>query len=134
MASGADEYPLTSVASETSQFKRWQWIEYDWIAPGVDDKRRESRRVQEDTILVGELMPEKERAPFLAPIITGSTAEAASKGMSLTLVRSTKSRFRWRPKTAEQIVDERQAYEVAAYQASYFDKELRALASVPIGV
>ena len=32
------------------QFKRWQWIEYYWIAPGPDDRRRESRRVQEDTI------------------------------------------------------------------------------------
>jgi hypothetical protein len=66
------------------QFKRWQWIEYDWIAPGSGDRRRESRRVQEDTIQVGELMPSTKRASFLEPIVTGSTSEAAAKGMSLT--------------------------------------------------
>jgi len=66
------------------QFKRWQWIEYDWIAPGPDDRRTESRRVQEDTIQVGDLMPTGKRASFLEPIVTGSTAEAAAKSMSLT--------------------------------------------------
>jgi hypothetical protein len=74
-------------------FKRWQWIDYEWIPPGAEDRRKESRRVQEDTIGLGDLMPPKERAPFLERILTGSTAEAASKGMSLTLIRPTKVRF-----------------------------------------
>jgi hypothetical protein len=125
------QYPIHFRRLRDNQFKRWQWIEYDWIAPGADDKRRESRRVQEDTIQVGEMMPEKERAPFLEPITTGSTAEAASKGMSLTLIRPAKIRFRWRPKTDEQIAAERIAYELAARQASFFDKELRALNPCP---
>jgi hypothetical protein len=125
------QYPIHFRRLRDSQFRRWQWIDYDWIAPGADDKRRESRRVQEDTIVVGEMMSEKERAQFLAPIITGSTAEAASKGMSLTLVRPTKSKFRWRPKTVDQLADERRAYESAARQSSFFDKELRALDPCP---
>jgi hypothetical protein len=125
------QYPVHFRRLRDNQFKRWQWIEYDWIAPGADDKRRESRRVQEDTIQVGEMMPEKERARFLAPIITGSTAEAASKGMSLTLVRPTRSRFRWRAKTAEQIEEERRGYAAAAQQKSFLDPDLVALNPCP---
>lgn len=106
-----------------NQFSRWQWIEYDWITPGADDRRKESRRVQEDTIRVGDVMPPRERAPFLEPIITGSTAEAASKGMSLTLVRPVKVRFRWKQKTPDQIAEERQAYEDAARQRSFLDPD-----------
>lgn len=105
------------------QFARWQWIEYDWIAPSADDRRHESRRVQEDTVQAEEVMPPKERAQFLAPIITGSTAEAAAKGMSLTLVRPTKSRFRWKGKTAEEIANERRAYQDAARQKSFLDPD-----------
>jgi hypothetical protein len=79
------QYPIHFRRLRDNQFARWQWIEYDWIAPGPDDRRRESRRVQEDTIRVGDVMPERERAGFLDPLIIGSTDEAAAKGMSLTL-------------------------------------------------
>lgn len=125
------QYPIHFRRLRDSQFRRWQWIEYDWIAPGADDRRRESRRVQEDTIKIGEIMPEKERARFLAPFITGSTTEAASKGMSLTLVRPAKIKFKWKPKTVEQIANERLTYEAAARQGSFFDQELRALDPCP---
>lgn len=91
------------------QFARWQWIEYDWVAPGNEDRRRESRRVQEDTIRVGDEMPERERASFLSSLVMGSTDEAAAKGMSLALVRPAKTRFRSKAKTLEQIEQERRA-------------------------
>jgi len=127
------QYPIHFRRLRDNQFSRWQWIEYDWIAPGVEDKRKESRRVQEDSIQVGDIMPERERATFLAPIMTGSTAEAASRGMSLTLVRPTKVRFRSRAKTGKQMAQERQAYEEAARQTSFLDAELNALNPCPYG-
>ena len=55
-------YPIHFRRLRDNQFRRWQWIQYDWIAPGPNDRRRESRRVQEDTIKVDKMMPEKERA------------------------------------------------------------------------
>jgi len=113
------------------QFKRWQWIEYDWIAPGLDDRRRESRRVQEDTIQVGDLMPPKARASFLEPILTSSTAEAAALGMSLTLIRPTSIRFHWKAKTQEQIAEERRAFEDAARQKSFLDPDADLMALNP---
>jgi hypothetical protein len=63
--------------------------------------------------------------------LTGSTAEAASKGMSLTLIRPTKSVFRAKPKTTKQIEAERQAYEAAARQKSFLDPDLVALSPCP---
>jgi hypothetical protein len=113
------------------QFSRWQWIEYDWVAPGADDRRKESRRVQEDSIRIGDVMPPRERAPFLHPILSGSTGEAASKGMSLTLIRPAKVRCRWKAKKAAEIAEERQAYEDAASQKSFLDPDLIALSPCP---
>lgn len=115
------------------QFKRWQWIEYDWIAPSSSDRRKESRRVQEDTIQLGDLMPPKERALFLDPILKGSTAEAAAQGMSLTLVRPVSVRFRSKAKTSDQMADERRAYKDAARQKSFLhpDADLIALEPCP---
>jgi hypothetical protein len=125
------QYPIHFRRLRDNQFSRWQWIDYDWIAPGADDRRKESRRVQEDTIQLGETMPERERAAFLDPIITASTAEAASKGMSLALVRPAQVKFRWRAKTQKQIAEERQAYEDAARQTSFLDDDLKALNPCP---
>jgi hypothetical protein len=42
------------------RFSRWQWVEYEYVLP-KDDKRSESRRVQEDTLQVFAEMPERER-------------------------------------------------------------------------
>ena len=113
------------------QFRRWQWIEYDWIAPGPDDRRIESRRVQEDTIHVRDLMPSGKRASFLEPILTSSTAEAAAKGMSFTLVRPANVRFRWKAKTLKQIAEERRTYEDAARQKSFLDPDVDLIALDP---
>jgi len=113
------------------KFKRWQWIEYDWIAPGAEDRRKESRRVQEDTIKLGKVMPVDERATFLEPILTGSTAEAAAKGMSLTLVRPASVRFRCKAKTSDQIEAERRAYQEAAQQKSFLDADPELMALDP---
>jgi hypothetical protein len=113
------------------QFARWSWIEYDWIAPTAEDRRSESRRVQEHTIQVVAEMPKRERPQFLAPVVTASTAEAAAKGMSLTLVRPLKSRFYWKAKTAGQIEKERVAYDAAARQQSFLDPVLVAMTPCP---
>ena len=113
------------------QFKRWQWIEYDWIAPGSDDRRKESRQVQEDTIQIRDMMPAGKRASFLQPLTTSSTQEAAARGMSLTLIRPKNVRFKWKAKTSEQIAQERRAYEDAARQRSLLDPDADLMALNP---
>jgi hypothetical protein len=125
------QYPIHFRRLRDNKFPRWAWIEYDWIAPTGEDRRPESRRVQEDTIRVGDLMPQAERARFLAPIVMGSTAEAAAKGMSLALVRPTKSKFYAKAKTQDEIDEERQGYIAVAQQKSFLDPDLKALTPCP---
>jgi hypothetical protein len=47
------------------------------------------------------------------------------------LIQPAQVRFRWKAKTERQIAEERQAYEAAASQTSFFDKELCALNPCP---
>ena len=113
-----------------SKFKRWELIEYNYLIPR-DDRRKESRRVQEDTIEIRGELPARERAAFLKPLILSSTAIAASRGQSLTLIRPKNVRFSVAKKTENDLTEERQAYAEAARQQSLFDKELAQLEPCP---
>lgn len=113
-----------------SQFQRWQWVSYDWRLP-KDDPRRESRRVEEVSISPGKLMPQRERAAFLAPLINGSTKEAEAEGRSLTLIRPREPNLLIKKKKDQQVAAERASYAAAARQGSFFDKELDALEPCP---
>lgn len=112
------------------KFHRWQWIEYEWRKP-KDDKRPESRRVQEHTIVAGPVMPERERAGFLDPGIVPSTEAAAAKKQTLALIRPCNVRFRYEKKRVDEIKKDREAYASVARQGSFFDKELTALEPCP---
>lgn len=124
------QYPIHFRKIE-NQFRRWDWIEYDWIKPRGDERRKESRRVQESTINVSGHMRNTERANFLNPFLVPSTKIAVEKEMSLALIRPKKTRFYWKKKTASEIHRERDAYRAASQQLSFLDKELAALSPCP---
>ena len=114
-----------------SQFKRWDWIEYDWISPGSGDTRWESRRVQEDTIVVRGKLTRSKHAKLLNPLVLPSMAAAAALGRSLVLIRPQKTRFRHKAKTQKTIDEEKRRYQAAAAQLSMMDAELSALEPCP---
>jgi hypothetical protein len=124
------QYPVHYRRLET-EFGRWNWIEYDWVRPGGEDRRVESRRVREETIRCGSKMPERERAGFLEKVVVPSCEVAAGRGQSLALIRPRDTRFWWRSKPQKQIAAEKAAYERAASQLSIFDDELAALEPCP---
>jgi hypothetical protein len=76
-------------------------------------------------------MRDQQRAQFLNPIICSSTKQAASRGMSLALIRPRSSRFSWKEKTPSEIEREKNAYRIAASQLSFLDSELAALRPCP---
>lgn len=123
-------YPIHFRRLKSKRFARWQWIEYDWVKP-KDDTRPESRRVQEDSIVLGGRLPECERAGFLNHLIVPSTSIAKERGNTLALIRPVDPIFSWKRKTVDEIAQERRAYEEAARQLSFFDKELSALEPCP---
>lgn len=112
------------------KFKRWQWIEYEWRKPR-DDRRPESRRVQEHTITASDTMPQSHRAGFLDRVVVTSTEAAAARNQTLALIRPLNVKFQYDKKKPDEIDRERRAYSEAARQGSFFDVELTALEPCP---
>ena len=84
------------------QFRRWQWVSYR-AGPSRDAPRRESRRVHEESLATGEVMPEGERAGFLDRLVGTGLAEATARGDSLALVRPRSTRFYSRKRSTEDV-------------------------------
>jgi len=95
------------------------------------DKRTESCHVYEDSIVIEGRLPRDERARLLTPLIAGSAKEAMEHGKSLTLIRPRNTRFIAKRKSAADLLEEREAYKLAAQQTSIFDKELAELEPSP---
>lgn len=118
------------ILSGDKQFRRWQWVEYQWIKP-KDDRRVESQRLQEESISIGHTMPPRERPEFLRPLILPSTDEAAAQGKTLTLIRPVEPIFSYRRKTDQEIEIEKAEYVRVASQRSFLDPDLRAFDPSP---
>ena len=119
--------------SGAQQFKRWQWVGYRWRVPR-DDRRRESRRVEEDLIKPGKTMPERDRVALLTSILRTSTSDAEARGESLALIEPREMRLRARPKSASTIDAERRRYGDAARQQSLIDTALAEMEPCPYAV
>jgi len=115
----------------TSKFDRWDWVDFKYRKP-TSDNRGESCHLFEDTLsVVGRLKSHVEKASLLNPLVSPSTADAAARGLSLTLIRPSRTRFRFRRKPNEVIEAEREGYRRAARQTSLLDAELDALEPTP---
>ena len=117
--------------SGEASFSRWDWVKYRYRRP-TSDTRAESCHVFEDTIQIdGKLSSKQEQVRILTPLIVGSGKAAQASGQSLALIRPRQSRFIAKPKTRQELADEREAYRRAAGQTSIFDKELAELEPSP---
>jgi hypothetical protein len=115
---------------DNKKFKRWHWIDYQWMKPR-NDNRWESHWVQEDTISLRNELPPRQRANFLNPLIVPSTAHAAQNGNSLALVRPIDPKFSWNKKPSTSIEEEKRKFEAVARQTSMFDDSVRAYTPCP---
>jgi hypothetical protein len=122
-------YPVRFRHLET-KFKRWEWIEYEWRLPR-DDKRKESRNVEEESIKVLKHLRSIERVRFIQPLVRSSTDEAFSRGESLAIIRPMNPKFFWEEKGTEEIKSEKSLFQRAAQQRSFLDNELRLLEPCP---
>lgn len=111
-------------------FSRWDWVEFTYGRP-TRDHRTESCHVQEESIAIKSKLVVGERARLLNPLIVGSSLAAAERGQSLALIRPRNTRFMYRPKSAQDMEDERAAYRKASRQMSLLDKELEELEPSP---
>ena len=123
-------YPVRFRNLGEKKFARWNWLDFAYRLPDRDN-RVESCHVYEDRMSVSGTLAQKQRANFLNPLTLASTDEAAARGMSLTLIRPSDTKFFYKRKRPQDIDAERAAYQHAARQKSMLDKEIAAFEPVP---
>lgn len=111
-------------------FSRWNWVDFQYRKP-TRDPRHESCYVHEESIKVGKVLLERERASLLNRIIVGSAVRAAELGQSLALIRPRNTRFIFKSKSIGELDEEREAYKQAASQDDFFDQKLADLEPSP---
>lgn len=105
-------------------FKRWDWIEYKYKLPNpAQDKRCESRRVQDNSIILKGKMKKSERSRFLEKVIVPSTRCASELGLSLALVRPQNINLKILKKNIQELTEETSRYEEVGRQRGLFDPE-----------
>ena len=114
-----------------AQFSRWDVVEYRWRRPR-DDLRKESRRVEEQSLRLVSKMAQRERAGFFDRLLRPSYAAAAEQGESLALVRPSGVRFRWKAKKTAEVENERAKIAIASAQGSLLDAPLSELEPCPL--
>lgn len=115
------QYPVPfRILKESQKFGRWQWIEYDFIAP-KEDRRRESQKVLSDTLVARGEMKAGERADFLSPLVRASLREADDNHDSLALVRPSKVELQASAKSQSELRDETQKHKQLADQLSLLE-------------
>lgn len=126
------QYPVPfRILNDTQQFKRWDWIEYEY-ARSPTDTRKESQKVIPESLKVGGFVKPSERSIILNRKIRSSFAEADSFGESLTLLRPSRLELVAREKSAAEISDEQQKHAALADQMSFFDATAKPLKTCPM--
>lgn len=110
------------ILKESQKFKRWQWIEYEYVS-SKDDRRRESQKVLSHTLIAQGEMKASERANFLAPLVRGTLREADEDHDSLALVRPTFVELEATPKTEAELRHETLEHKKLANQLSLLEDD-----------
>src|SRR5690606_31003312 len=110
------------ILKEDQTFGRWQWIEYEFVAP-KDDRRKESQKVLSKSLKPKGTMKRSERANFLKPLVKQSLREADALRDSLALVRPKQIRLEAKQKSAAELVSETQKHKELAAQLSLLEED-----------
>ena len=126
------QYPVPfRILSETQQFKRWDWIRYNFTK-SKDDPRAESQKVVPESLEVTGTLKRNERASFLEPLVRASFADSNSRRESLTLIRPSAFSLEALAKTQDEIASERLKHSELANQLSMFDATAKPLTPCPM--
>ncbi len=126
------QYPVPfRILGESQKFKRWQWIEYDFVPPAGKDLRRESQRVLQESLVPTSTMKREERADFLAPLVRSSTEEADAARDSLALVRPKRITLHAHDKPLDDLEYETREHRKLADQGSLFEVDREVKPFVP---
>jgi hypothetical protein len=121
------QYPVPfRILNDTQKFKRWDWIEYEYVR-SPSDTRRESQKVIQESLKVSGTVKQSERTRIINPKVRSSFAEADSFGESLTLLRPTTFELIGQRKSDAEVADEQAKHTALADQMSLFDATAKPL-------
>lgn len=124
-------YPVPfRVLEDGQQFSRWHWVKYKHTPP-LNDARRESQKVDPNSIVVGRYLKSSERSRLARILTREGTREAESLGETLALVRPSDVRFLWKRKTDEELTIERRKHTDLVSQASWLNDAAKPLDPCP---
>jgi len=113
-------YPISFRSLEKGQkFSRWDRIRFKWRKPS-DDRRLESRRVEQQSIEIVGSLKQADRSKFLANSIVTSLERERTEGRSLALLMPKVKRFWFNRKANEDLEVELQQFATARAQADLF--------------
>jgi hypothetical protein len=115
---------------DSKKFKRWDRITFHWKLPN-DDRRQESRRVDQNSIEITGSLREHERERFLArSIVTGLNKERQA-GRSLALLKPVVREFVIEKKPIKDVAQERERFEAIRSQGDLFSKQVARYSPCP---
>lgn len=114
-------YPVAFRSLEQGQkFGRWDRIKFRWRLPD-DDRRIESRRVDQHTLAVVGKLKKAERQPFLSKLIVTSLAKEREQGRSLALLKPEILGFDVERKTEDDLRKESTKFAALRNQTDLFN-------------
>ncbi len=117
------QYPVPfRILKEDQKFKRWQWIEYDYVKPR-NDRRAESQKVISKSLVTRGEMRASERANFLAPLVLASLRQADERRDSLALIRPNSIKLSAIAKSDVELESESRKHAKLAAQLSLLEED-----------
>jgi hypothetical protein len=114
-------YPVAFRSLEQGQkFGRWDRIKFRWRLPD-DDRRIESRRVDQHTLAITGKLKKSERQQFLAKLVVTSLTREREEGRSLALLKPEIIGFDVERKSAEELQTETAKFAALRAQTDLFN-------------
>ena len=98
---------------QSRKFGRWDQIKFNWRLPN-DDRRVESRRVDQQSIEIVGNLRKSERAKFLGKAIVTSLVREREAGKSFALLKPEIIAFKIEKKDADEVKAEKQMFDAIA--------------------
>lgn len=116
-------YPVSFRNLDDGQkFSRWDRIRFKWRLP-TDDRRIESRRVDQDSIEIIGTLKKSERQRFLSGLIVSGLDTERDAGRSLALLKMEILGFKIERKAPREIADEQMRFEGFRKQKDLFNSK-----------
>ena len=114
-------YPVSFRHLDDAQkFSRWDRVRFNWSLP-KDDQRIESRRIDQQSLMIVGKLPKRERQIFLGPLITTGLDTERKEGRSLALLKCEIIDFFHEKKSDEEMAEETAKFQSLHNQPDLFN-------------